>query len=99
VKARLLPLNGKYYGSEIVIVDDYGFEYCVYPEIVERSTEDFYDPNWKPPKTIEIGPMYENPTKEQIKEMEIWLKNAKKKIWYFKLTSEFTCAEGVRCNK
>ena len=29
VKARLLPLNDKYYGTEIVIVDDYGFEYYV----------------------------------------------------------------------
>jgi len=29
VKAEILPLKGKYYGTEIVITDDYGFRYCI----------------------------------------------------------------------
>ncbi len=29
MKARLLPLKGKYYGTEIEIIDDEGFEYVI----------------------------------------------------------------------
>jgi len=29
MKAELLPLSGKYYGTEIKITDDYGYEYKI----------------------------------------------------------------------
>ena len=53
--------------------DDFYYNYVTQPRIVERSTEEYWEQGWEPPKVIECGPLYECPSPEEIKEMEEWM--------------------------